>query len=158
MLNSFFDCNCEKYQPGLATLSSTKTLHTYRVILVFTDWVNSKTRNLLCPTIFHFLYTVQDAVHGCPKGLADYNLNSIPYSLAALCIIIPRLWSWRKASRGFISSIRDRSEWEQTLHERKPSSSCWLPSPGSHIFVRTTAVSARPGAYLVTLLLAGTYL
>ena len=52
-----------------------------------------------------------NAVHGYPKGLADYNLNSILCWSANMCIIIPRLWSWRKASHGFISSIRIRSKW-----------------------------------------------
>ena len=32
-----------------------------------------------------------DAVHRCPKGLADYNLNFIFFSLENMCIIIPRL-------------------------------------------------------------------
>ena len=80
------------------------------------------------------------------------------FFLSQMCIIIPRLWSWRKASRGFISSIRDRSERKQTLHGRKPSYSCLFLSPESSISAHTATVSSRPGAYLVTLLLAGTYL
>ena len=69
-------CVCEKYQPGPTALPSAKSPLAHWVISISTG---SKPGNILRFAISHFLclYTVQDAVHGCPKGLADYNQNSI---------------------------------------------------------------------------------
>ena len=69
---------------------------------------------------FHGIYGnitgrhLADAIRRCSEGLADYNLEFIFCSLTEYRIIIPHGCSWRRASRGSLSGLMDRSKETET--------------------------------------------
>ena len=105
-----------------------------------------------------FLLFCTNAVHGCPKGLADYNLNFILLFLFSNVYHYPPLVIMAESQPRLISIIRTRSKRKRTLREQNGFLPAGSPVLGNAIFIHTVAGSACPGAYLVTLLLAGTYL
>ena len=57
-----------------------------------------------------------DAVHGCPKGLADYNLNFIFCFLDRYVYHYPPLVIMAESQPRLLSSIRDRSKRKRALN------------------------------------------